>query len=68
MTCQGAVTTISAASGSPEIFASATGLTLPARLNAPPIRTTSLTFLVKFASSRMACARFVSLPTATIVI
>ena len=59
---------MSAASGSPDMLASATGLTLPGTWNAPPITTTSLMFDVKLESSLMASARFVSLPTATIVI
>ena len=68
VTFHGAVKTRSAASGSPEMFASATGLTLPGTFTAPPINTTSLTFLVRFGSNFMASARFVNLPTARIVI
>lgn len=61
------VKTISAASGSPKIFASAAGLTFPFTEKAPPIITISPTILVKLESNWTANAIFVRGAKATTV-
>ena len=60
--------TMSAASGSFQMFASAEGLTLPGQNPLPPISTISRTFSVSRGSSRIARAMLVSGPTGTRVI
>jgi hypothetical protein len=64
----GAVKTRSAASGSFQILASATGVTLPglpATPNAPPMITTAFSRVATSGSAFRARARLVSGPTAT---
>ncbi len=64
---QPAPNTTSAASGSPRMFASAAGLTLPSASALPPISTTSRTACTRRGSSRSASAMLVSGPTGTSV-